>query len=120
MWVARDKNGRLNLFEGCPSKNEKTGIWEYYTIFSDCSRPSWEHWFSSKIIDRTLFPDLKWEDEPMQVLILPMPTPVMVTNWMSEIPPHCRVCSHCHCMQPKGQEACEYYNERVEYMNKLK
>lgn len=110
MWIARDKSGCLHLFSEMPKRHSSCGL-EYWKVDTP---------YSTIALDDDAFSNVKWDDEPMKVLVLPMPTPVMVTNWMSEIPPHCRVCSHCHCMQPKGQEACEYYNERVEYLNKQK
>lgn len=70
MWIARNKDGKLQLFEGHPTKEVEKGEWNYYTIFSDF-RPEREHWFSSKILDRGLFPNLTWEDEPVEVDIMP-------------------------------------------------
>nr|DAG79346.1 MAG TPA: hypothetical protein [Caudoviricetes sp.] len=56
-WVARDKSGKLYLY------NEKP---EYYNDF--------KVWFACGIIaklDNNLFPELKWEDEPIEVGIRP-------------------------------------------------
>lgn len=51
-WVARDENGEIYAFEDYPEKDSE--MW----IGSD-----------SMILDRKSFPDLKWEDEPMEVEI---------------------------------------------------
>ena len=68
MWVARDKDGRLTLFEGVPIRDEEKNIWTYYSMHSS-KRPKYEHDFSLKILDRNLFSYLKWEDEPIEVEI---------------------------------------------------
>lgn len=65
--LARDKNGQLILFEGKPFRDKTT--WGYYTIHS-CCREITEHYFSSKIIDQRLFPDVTWESEPLEVFLM--------------------------------------------------
>lgn len=60
MWVARDKNNTLWLYKGKPTRNKNEGCWEcneYCTRVQLC-RP-------------TAFPSLKWEDEPMEIELLP-------------------------------------------------
>lgn len=54
MWIARDKDGTLVLFKvkpvRCKDKWVSFGVnWENFTI------------------DESLFPELKWEDEPIEV-----------------------------------------------------
>lgn len=52
MFVARDKNKYLNLFIDRPKRNNN------------------EYWFSTQYklsLDYTLFPGLRWEDEPIEV-----------------------------------------------------
>ena len=57
LWVARDNNGKLYLY------NEKP---EYYNDL--------KVWFSGRIcakLDDNIFPDLTWEDEPIEVGLRP-------------------------------------------------
>lgn len=58
MWVARDKDGELNLFITKPQRSDAIGYnyenWDSYN----------EHWIS---LDSKLFPDLTWDDEPIEV-----------------------------------------------------
>lgn len=68
MWVARNKNGQLTLFEGRPTRDEENEIWNHYTIYSNCTDSNIQH-FSAKILDRKMFPELKWEDEPIEVTL---------------------------------------------------
>ena len=51
-WVARDKDGSITLYEDKPFRDGE--------IWKGCS------WKSSGIYD-LFFPDLKWEDEPVEV-----------------------------------------------------
>lgn len=54
MWVARDKDTSLTLFTGLkPVRSEEHGWW----------------WMDENLwkIDPSLFPDLKWEDEPIEI-----------------------------------------------------
>ena len=53
-WVARDKNGRITLYEDKPYRDGDK--------WRGCS------WKSSLIYDR-FFPNLKWEDEPIKVKV---------------------------------------------------
>jgi len=58
MWVARDKNGKLNLFvEEPPVRYNENGCWlcEAYDMFGVHE------------IDSNLFPDLMWEDDAIEV-----------------------------------------------------
>lgn len=58
MWVARDKNGTLTLWVNEYPKR-KYGIW----IALD--EDDYEYW--GVTIDNNLFPNLTWEDEPIEV-----------------------------------------------------
>ena len=55
MWVARDKNGNLSLFNERPER--------YFNV--------WMQRYSIEVsigdLNPTLFPDLRWEDEPLEV-----------------------------------------------------
>lgn len=54
MWVARDKNKTLWIHSEKPKRN--VSIWETSSYGSTTGR-----------IDPYLFPDLRWEDEPIEV-----------------------------------------------------
>lgn len=62
MWVARDQDNRLNLFNNLPKRGN--GWWAaeppYTDLLLDCMK-----------INSSLFPELKWEDDPMEVNIIP-------------------------------------------------
>lgn len=61
MWVAREKSGRLFLFTNKPIRHEKCpGLWVNDNVIT----PIME-------IDPSLFPNLKWEDEPLEVELTP-------------------------------------------------
>ena len=61
MWVARDSDGELALFEKKPHR---------------CNHPRWEveSWYSLSgnfiDLDPKLFPYLTWNDEPIEVELL--------------------------------------------------
>ena len=63
MWVARDKSGILRLFSVKPSRvTTPKGTWQYEnTWFINLTEGN------EMCIDDTLFPDIKWEDEPISV-----------------------------------------------------
>lgn len=58
MWVARDKDGELTLYKSKPHRG-KLPRWD---------PESWdsgdEYWI---VLDPKLFPDLTWDDEPIEV-----------------------------------------------------
>ena len=58
MWVARDKDGELTLYSNKPRRCEFIG-WNH---------ESWDsgndYWIE---LDSKLFPDLTWDDEPIEV-----------------------------------------------------
>lgn len=56
-WVARNRFGSLGIFHGeqVPRKDKEDGFW--YVLGED-------------YIDNTIFPDLRWEDEPREVEII--------------------------------------------------
>lgn len=59
LWVARDRDGFLYLFNEKPERLHTCGGWR-------------SEWFYSIRYD--LFPDLTWEDEPIEVEIRPVIT----------------------------------------------
>ena len=56
-WVARNKFGGLGIFHGeeVPRKDKENGFW--YVLGED-------------YYDNTIFPDLRWEDEPKPVRVI--------------------------------------------------
>ena len=58
-WVARDEDGTLVLGRRCPERINSSGTW---TKFAQCMK-----------IDKELFPDLRWEDEPQDVELIIRP-----------------------------------------------
>jgi hypothetical protein len=60
MWVATDKDGRQRLFQGNKPWRESYG--EY-----DREPSLWTNWEYSLELISPLFPDLKWDDEPIEV-----------------------------------------------------
>lgn len=55
MWIARDKDGDLWLYEKKPLKQSE--YWEY--VGGDC-----------RILDINLFPEVKWSDPEPRELVL--------------------------------------------------
>lgn len=70
MWIARDKTGRLFLYYTKP-KRHKTG-WHIKGI------PYLQ-------LDKSMFPNLKWEDEPIEVVITEKPN-ISLSVISEEIP----------------------------------
>lgn len=52
MYIARDRNGDLYLFQTCPKKNEEHGYWQSESKLTD-----------GVSLDPSLFPEVSWEDE---------------------------------------------------------
>ena len=60
LWVARDKSGELCLYADKPHRRHDWGIWQVVWLCDIFSR-----------IPNNLFPDLTWEDEPIEVELRP-------------------------------------------------
>lgn len=58
-WVARDKNGEINYFQEYPRR-----------ITEDRRNYWWDRDYISMCIDENSFPELTWEDEPIEVELL--------------------------------------------------
>lgn len=58
MWVARDKDGTLNLYLVKPVRDVEEEIWH---------TDDWEYPESEFLPIYDIFPDLKWEDDPIEV-----------------------------------------------------
>ena len=54
MWIARDKDGTLRLFDNIPVKH-KEGYWTSQRGYNDIE------------LDSCLFPDVTWENSPKKV-----------------------------------------------------
>ena len=63
LWVAREKSGGLFLYKTKPILDYDFGIW-----FSDLD--------CMGTISKNLFPELKWEDEPIEVELRPAITDI--------------------------------------------
>lgn len=61
MWIARDKDNSLWLYDEKPVRNEKEEDW---TIASPTDT-------AVGVLDKDMFPKLQWEDEPLEVDLLP-------------------------------------------------
>ena len=59
MWVARDENGDLGLFEEKPFRVEFQPYAKYWDVLSTGA--------SRLQIPSNRFPELTWEDEPLEV-----------------------------------------------------
>ena len=53
MWVARDKDGELYLYDAYPKKNSE---------FFGC-----QIGYTSMMLDGSLFPEVTWENSPVRV-----------------------------------------------------
>lgn len=62
MWIARDKDGDLTLFSSKPHRCTDVG-WNNESW--DVS--SMDDFTDVMILDPNMFPDLTWEDEPIEV-----------------------------------------------------
>ena len=56
LWVARDKNGFLIAYEDKPTRCDNQKEWIGWFLFS---------------MKNSYFPELKWEDEPIEIRIRP-------------------------------------------------
>lgn len=62
MWIARDKDGSLWLYDEKPIREEKCSVWINESNITD---------EGIGVLQPTMFPSLKWEDEPIEVDLLP-------------------------------------------------
>ena len=67
MWLARDKKGSIRWFETKPSRD--WGNYDDYlrnelTVWKNGDIENYEH-----ILPNNFFPELKWEDEPIEVMV---------------------------------------------------
>ena len=70
MWIARDKDGTLKLFSEKPHRiDNDDDMWLSFVWY-----PKNVHTCKRMHLNSSEFPNLKWEDEPMEVILLPKPT----------------------------------------------
>lgn len=61
MWIARDEDGSLNIYEHKPQKSEGDGEWSVFEIHA-------KYW----TLDEDLFPEVQWSDpEPRELVLKP-------------------------------------------------
>ena len=89
MWIARNKYGRLYLFTFVKLvRKDEDGCW----VKADCSCKL----ASSIRLDDNLFPQLTWDDEPMEVGLFPisadndeeLPTTIRLTTYYGDYDVH--------------------------------
>lgn len=77
MWIARNEDGELELFKTLPKRHilninydiiYRSGKWVIEEITPE---HTWH--FPGAPIDKNLFPNLKWEDEPIEVELKAIP-----------------------------------------------
>lgn len=66
MWVARDKDGELSLYTHKPHRSNVPG-WNHESWDIVCGEKEFCDFLD---LDPTLFPDLTWDDEPIEVEIV--------------------------------------------------
>ena len=60
LWIARDKNGELCLYSDKPHRRLDWGIWQVVLLCDIFSN-----------IPNNIFPDITWEEEPIEVELRP-------------------------------------------------
>lgn len=65
MWIARDRDGSLFSYENKPWRQEVDKMWLDSSIYMDYKYPSTG---CLELLDNESYPQLKWEDEPIEVL----------------------------------------------------
>lgn len=91
MWIARDKDGKLYLFTFVkPVRKDEDGCWIKDEHCSDLEL------VGSIRLDDNLFPQLTWDDEPMEVGLFPisadtdeeLPTSIRLTTYYADYAVH--------------------------------
>ena len=89
MWIARDKDGKLFLFTFVKLvRKDEDGCWVKTDCHSDLA--------DSIRLDDNLFPQLTWDDEPMEVGLFPisadtdeeLPTTIRLTTYYDDYDAH--------------------------------
>lgn len=101
MWIARDECGDLFLYEFKPTKRKIEGTWYDW---DDGDR------FGIIQLDKSLFPDLSWDNEPIEVELTKVDRHFI----------QCDKCGKAFSYLPKDINyfsACLRYEEDFEYVN---
>ena len=85
MKVARNKDKSLLLIPNFGSVQRTENEWKFYTFLSSFVN---EHMTTPTFIDADMFPNLKWEDEPIDVDFVPSKDAYYhlsyFTNWLED------------------------------------
>ena len=85
MKIARNKDKSLILIPNCGSIQRTENEWKFYTFLSNISN---EHMTTPTFIDADMFPNLKWDDEPIDVDFVPSNDAYYhlsyFTNWLED------------------------------------
>ena len=85
MKVARNKDKSLLLIPNCGSVQRTENEWKFYTFLSSFTN---EHMTTPTFIDADMFPNLKWDDEPIDVDFVPSNDAYYhlsyFTNWLED------------------------------------
>ena len=85
MKVARNKDKSLLLIPNFGSVQRTENEWKFYTFLSNSSN---EQIMNPTFIDSDMFPNLKWEDEPIDVDFVPSKDVYYhlsyFTNWLKD------------------------------------
>ena len=85
MKVARNKDKSLLLIPNCGSVQRTENEWKFYPFLTNNSN---EHMTTPTFIDADMFPNLKWDDEPIDVDFVPSNDAYYhlsyFTNWLED------------------------------------
>ena len=85
MKIARNKDKSLLLIPNFGSLQRTENEWKFYTFLSTISN---EHMTTPTFIDADMFPNLKWDDEPIDVDFVPSNDAYYhlsyFTNWLED------------------------------------
>ena len=85
MKIARNKDKSLILIPNCGSVQRTENEWKFYPFLTNNSN---EHMTTPTFIDADMFPNLKWDDEPIDVDFVPSNDAYYhlsyFTNWLED------------------------------------
>ena len=85
MKIARNKDKSLLLIPNCDTVQRTENEWKFYTFLSSFTN---ERMTTPTFIDADMFPNLKWEDEPIDVDFVPSKDAYYhlsyFTNWLED------------------------------------
>ena len=85
MKIARNKDKSLILIPNCGSVQRTENNWKFYAFLNNISN---EQIMNPTVIDDDMFPNLKWEDEPIDVDFVPSKDVYYhlsyFTNWLKD------------------------------------